>query len=158
MFLACPFDDEWEALCRTIERTDLLDDPRFASADKRQEHDDALAEELGRVFATEEPLHWERLLTAADVACVKAEDRGMYFFFNEDPHVRQSGMLTDVAAPRFGEFWRYAPVVEFSETAGKAGPGPLKGQHTRPILRELGYSDEQILDLKERKVVIWEEE
>ena len=158
VFLACPFDDEWEALCRTIERTDLLDDPRFASADKRQEHDDALVDELGRVFAAEEPMHWEELLTAADVACVKAEDRGMYFFFNEDPHVRDNGMLTQVEAPRYGEFWRYSPVVEFSETAGKAGPGPLKGQHTRPILRELGYSDEQILDLKERKVVIWEEE
>ena len=158
VFLACPFEDEWEALCQTIERTDLLDDPRFASADKRQEHDDALAEELGRVFATEEPLHWERLLTSADVACVRAEDRGMYYFFNDDPHVREQGMLTDVSAPRFGKFWRYAPVVEFSETSGKAGPGPLKGQHTRPILRELGYSDAQILDFKQRKVVDWEEE
>ena len=158
VFLACPFEDEWRALCHTIERTDLLDDPRFASADKREEHDDALAEELSRVFATDEPLHWERLLTAADVACVRAEDRGMYYFFNDDPHVREQGMLTDVSAPRFGKFWRYAPVVEFSETSGKAGPGPLKGQHTRPILRELGYSDAQILDFKQRKVVDWEEE
>ncbi len=158
VFLACPFEEEWQALCRTIERTDLLDDPRFASAQKRQEHDDALADELGRVFAAEEPLHWERLLTAADVACVRAEDRGMYYFFNDDPHVRDQGMLTEVSAPRFGKFWRYAPVVEFSETSGKAGPGPLKGQHTRPILRELGYSDEQIRDFKQRRVVDWEEE
>ncbi len=158
VFLACPFEDEWEALCQTIERTDLLDDPRFASADKRQEHDDALAEELGRVFDTNEPLHWERLLTAADVACVRAEDRGMYYFFNDDPHVREQGMLTDVSAPRFGKFWRYAPVVEFSDTSGKAGPGPLRGQHTRPILQELGYSDAQILDFKQRRVVDWEEE
>ncbi len=158
VFLACPFDNEWEALCQTIERTDLLHDPRFASADKRQDHDDALADELGRVFATNEPSHWERLLTAADVACVRAEDRGMYYFFNDDPHVREQGMLTDVSAPRFGKFWRYAPVVEFSETSGKAGPGPLNGQHTRPILRELGYSDEQIRDFKQRRVVDWEEE
>ena len=34
-------------------------------------------------------MHWETLLTAADVACVKAEDRGMYYFFNEDPHVQR---------------------------------------------------------------------
>ena len=118
-----------------------------------------LAGELARVFDHgEEPMHWEKLLTDADVACVKAEDRGMYFFFNEDHHVRENGLLTQVEAPRNGEFWRYSPVVDFSETKGKAGPGPLRGQHTRPILQELGYTDEQIHDFKQRKVVDWEEE
>ena len=158
VFLACPFEDEWTALCRAINRTDLLNDPRFGTAEARNRHNNALADELSAVFATHEPMHWETLLTSADVACVKAEDRGMYFFFNEDPHVRQSGMLTQVEAPRDGEFWRYAPVVDFSETTGRAGPGPLMGQHTRPILKELGYTEEQIHDFKQRKVVDWEEE
>ena len=158
VFLACLFDDEWQDLCRAIDRPDLLDDSRFATGEARQQHDDALAGELAAIFATGDPLRWEEMLTAADVACVKAEDRGMYFFFNDAPHVRELGLLTDVEAPRFGEFWCYSPVVSFSETSGRAGPGPLKGQHTRPILRELGYTDEQILDLKKRKVVDWEEE
>ena len=158
VFLACPFEGEWGALCHAIDRPDLLHDPRFATGEARGNHDDALADELTQVFAAEDPTHWEKLLTTADVACVKAEDRGMYYFFNEDPHVRENGLLTDVEAPRFGEFWRYSPVVSFSETSGRAGPGPLKGQHTRPILQELGYTNEQILDLKQRKVVDWEEE
>ena len=158
VFLACPFDDEWEALCRAIDRLDLRDDPRFATREAREKHDDTLIDELAGVFATGHPLHWEELLTAADVACVKAEDRGMYYFFNEDPHVRENDLLTQVEAPRFGQFWRYCPVVSFSETSGRVGPGPLKGQHTRPVLRELGYTDEQIRDLKQRKVVDWEEE
>ena len=158
VFLACPFDDEWQALCRTIDRPDLRDDPRFATSEAREKHDDALIDKLAGMFAAEEPMHWEELLTAADVACVKAEDRGMYFFFNEDPHVRENGLLTQVEAPRFGEFWRYSPVVDFSETSGRTGPGPLKGEHTRPILRDLGYTDEQIHDFQQRKVVDWEEE
>lgn len=158
VFLACPFQDEWQSLCRAIRRADLLNDPRFASKEAREANDDALAGELSQIFATRHPEHWEELLTAADVACVKAEDRGMYYFFNEDPHVRENGYLTPVEAPRFGRFWRYSPVVDFSETTGAAGPGPLRGQHTRPILRELGYTDDQIHDFKERKVVDWEEE
>ena len=158
VFLACPFEEEWEALCRAIDRPDLRDDPRFATREARENHDDALADELARMFAAGEPMYWEKLLTAADVACVKAEDRGMYFFSNEDPHVRQNGLLTQVEAPRYGEFWRYSPVVGFSDTSGRAGPGPLKGEHTRPILKELGYTDEQVHDLKQRKVVDWEEE
>ena len=158
VFLACPFDDEWDSLCRAIDRPDLLQDPRFATSEARGKHDETLAEELSRLFATEDPMHWENLLAAADVACVKAEDRGMYYFFNDDPHVRENDILSRVEAPRFGEFWRYSPVVSFSETSGRAGPGPLMGQHTRPILRELGYSDDQISDLKARRVVDWEEE
>ena len=158
VFLACPFEDEWDAMCRAIQRPDLFDDPRFATRESREMHDDALADELTQVFAAEEPMHWETLLTAVDVACVKAEDRGMYYFFNDDPHARENGLLTQVEAPRFGEFWRYSPVVSFSGTTGRVGPGPLKGQHTRPILRELGYTDDQIHDLKQRKVVDWEEE
>ena len=158
VFLACPFEEEWEALCRTIGRADLLEDPRFDTPEERERHDDALIEELGRVFATREPLDWEKLLTDANVACVKAEDRGMYYFFSKDPHVRENGFLTGVEATRHGKFWRYMPVVSFSETAGKAGPGPLRGEHTRPILGELGYTHEQIRDFKERGVVDWEEE
>jgi len=157
VFLACPFEEEWQALCRTIDRPDLLKDPRFATQTARQEHDDALSEELTQVFATREPLEWEKLLTDADVACVKAEDRGMYYFFNEDDHVRDTGLLTQVAATGLGDFWRYTPVVGFSETAGKAGTAPLKGEHTRPVLKELGYTDDQINDFKERGIVDWDE-
>ena len=158
VFLACPFEYEWEAFCKAIDHLDLFEDPRFATQEAREVYDDALIDELTEVFAVEDPMYWEKLLSAADVACVKAEDRGMYFFFNEDPHVQENGLLTQVEAPRHGDFWRYSPVVGFSETSGRAGPGPLMGQHTRPILRELGYTDEQIHDLKQRKVVDWEEE
>jgi len=102
-------------------------------------------------------LEWENLLTDADVACVKAEDQGMYYFFDVDSHVRENGILTQIEATGLGEFWRYTPVVGFSETAGKAGPAPIKGEHTRPVLKELGYTDGQITDFKERGIVDWDE-
>jgi crotonobetainyl-CoA:carnitine CoA-transferase CaiB-like acyl-CoA transferase len=157
VFLACPFEEEWQALCKTIGRPDLLEDTRFSTRTAREKHDDALIEELTGVFSAKEPLEWEKLLADADVACVKAEDRGMYHFFNEDRHVRENGFLTQVEATRHGEFWRYTPVVGFSETEGKAGPAPLRGEHTRPVLKELGYTDDQIRDYKKRGIVDWEE-
>ena len=120
-------------------------------------NDDALAEELGRLFSTRELLEWEKLLTDADVACVRAEDRGMYYFYNEDRHVRENSFITEVEAPRLGRFWRYSPLLNFSHTQGKAGPGVLKGEHTQAILRGLGYGDGDIRDLKERGVVDWVE-
>ena len=157
VFLACPFEQEWQDLCRTIGRQDLLEDPRFAKSEDREGHDDALAEELGRVFATKAPLEWEALLTAADVACVKAEDRGPFHFYDDDAHVQENRFTTQVETPRLGKFWRYSPLLRFSRTKAKAEPGMLKGQHTEAILRELGYSREQINAFKERGVVDWEE-
>ena len=158
VFLACPFEEEWRALCKAIGRIDLLEDSRFSTRATREENDESLIEELTGVFSSREPLYWEKLLTDADVACVKAEDRGMYHFFNEDVHVRENGFLQSVEATRLGEFWRYTPVVGFSATEGKAGPAPLRGEHTRPVLRELGYTNDQIQDYKQRGIVDWEEE
>ena len=157
VFLACLFDHEWQALCQALGRHDLREDSRFATASQRAANDDALADELQRIFATRDALDWERDLTAADVACVQAEDRGMFHFFQEDPHALENGCTTPVSSPRLGEYWRYSPLLRFSRTPGKAGPGILKGQHTQVILRELGYSQDQINDLRARGVVDWEE-
>jgi crotonobetainyl-CoA:carnitine CoA-transferase CaiB-like acyl-CoA transferase len=157
VFLACPFEEEWRALCQAIGRHDLFEDPRFATSEAREENDAALAEQLEQVFAAREPLEWEKLLTDADVACVHAEDRGMYWFYDEDPHVRENGFLTEVESARLGKFWRYSPLLSFSHTAGRAGPGPLKGEHTQAILQELGYDEEEARDFKERGIADWEE-
>ena len=157
VFLACPFDHEWQSLCRAVGRQDLLDDSRFATAKARQQHDASLSNELEKVFATRPAQVWEELLIAADVACVQAEDSGVYHFFSEDPHVKENAFTTEVESLRHGTFWRYSPLLHFSLTPGKAGPGPLHGQHTPSVLRELGYSEEQIQDFKARRVVGWEE-
>ncbi len=158
VFLACPFEEEWQSLCKATGRVDLLEDARFSTRTAREKHDALLIEELTEVFVAREPSQWEKLLTDADVACVKAEDRGMYHFFNEDSHIQENGFLQQVEATRLGDFWRYKPVVGFSATEGKAGTAPLRGEHTRPVLQELGYTDSQIEDYKQRGIVDWEEE
>ena len=135
----------------------MLNDPRFASADLRSRHDEALIDELKPIFSNRPADEWEKVLTTADVGCVKVEDRGMFFFFDEDPHVRENGFTTRVEHPRFGEFWRYSPVLNFSVTPGAAGPGMMRGQHTFSILGELGYTDQQINDLRAKGVLDWEE-
>lgn len=156
VFLACLFDEEWMALCRAIGRVDLLDDPRFGTASGRKQNDDALIQELEQVFATRDAREWESTMAAAEVACVETEESGMFHFFSQDPHVAENGFIAAAENLRIGRYWRYGPVVNFSLTPSRVGPGPLRGQHTKSILRELGYSAQLIQDLYGRHVVDWE--
>ena len=91
-----------------------------------------------------------------ELACVKVEDRSMFHFFDEDVHVRQNGFTTEVHHPRFGSFWHHSPVLAFSRTPGSAASGILRGQHTIPILKELGYSEAELHALGASRVLDWE--
>ena len=157
VFLACPLQGDWLALCDAIERPDLRDDPRFSNLEARQENDDALIAELAPLFKTKSPQDWENELSAKDVGCVRVEDSNMYGFFNDDEHIQENGFITEVEHKRFGKFWRYSPLLNFSKTPGKAGGGILRGQHTMPILKELGYTEDEVHALKAKGVLDWEE-
>lgn len=157
VFLAAPMEEEWQAFCGAVNRADLLEDPRFASVDARKENDEALTQEVQNILSEREPLEWENLLTSVDVTCVKAEDAGPYQFHFDDPHVDENDFLTEVESPRFGKYWRYSPVVRFSHTDAKTGPGCLRGEHNESVLKELGYSDDSIKDLEDRGVTLHEE-
>ena len=157
VFLACPFEEEWQALCRALDREDLLEDPRFKTATARRENDEALIGELEKVFATRFPQEWEQTLTSAGVACVETQESGMFDFFSQDPHVEENSFIQQVESFRIGTYWRYGPVVTLSETPTRVGPGPLRGQHTRSILKELGYTEERIEELRQLGAAGWEE-
>ncbi len=164
VFLACLFEEEWQALCRTLGLDDLLSDSRFSTEAARLENDDALAERLQEVFATRNPAEWEQLLIAEDVACVEVEESGMFNFYSQDPHVAENDFIRPAESLRIGSYWRYGPVVNLSRTPSRVGSGPLRGQHTRSILGELGYSEAEVDDLYEKQVVgseeptTWDEE
>ena len=157
VFLACPFQDEWETFANTVGRDDLLSDKRFATLASREKNDEALATEIKQIFNEKEPIEWEMILTSAGVSCVKAEDISPYNFFKSDSHAIENNLTTEVESLRLGKFWRYSPIITFSGTSSYAGSGPLLGQQNDLILRELGYSEEEILDFKARNIINWEE-
>ncbi|HAE33625.1 MAG TPA: hypothetical protein DCF86_07245 [Dehalococcoidia bacterium] len=157
VFLACPMESEWSALCKALDREDLMADKRFQSAKNRAANEPALIGELSSIFAEKAPESWEKYLASEGVGCVRVEDSNMYNFFNNDDHVKVNNFTTEVCHKRFGKFWRYSPVLNFSRTPSKAGPGILRGEHTLPILIELGYTVEDVARLKEKKILDWEE-
>ncbi len=157
VFLCAESDADWNTLCEALETGDLRSDARFSTIELREQNGDALAGELANVFKQRTAEEWERDLTRVGVACVEAEDAGTSRVFTRLHESGQNWYTTEVEHIRLGIFWRYKPVVELSLTPARVGPGPLRGQHTRAILGELGYSETRIDELKAGRVVDWEE-
>jgi len=156
VFVACVLDRDWKAFCIAANRADLLADARFASAKARAEHDTELATEIGKVFAMRPADLWEQLLTAAGIACVRA-DIDVGTFFEEHPQAATRRMVVEVDSPRFGKYLRHGAIIDFSDAPGRLEYGSFAGEHTVRVMRELNYSDAQIAELHSRHVIHWEE-
>lgn len=153
VFLACPTDREWRNLVRALDAGALLDDPRFRDVPSRAANDAALAEALGVALQMRTADEWEQLLTESDVACVRADSEIPPEFFDRSSHMRENGFVVEAEHLRFGPYWRTGPLVTFSSTPARPGSGVLAGQHTRPLLRELGYAENEVEALYAVRVV-----
>lgn len=128
-----------------IGRPELIDDPRFCDNAARVRHMDEV-DQLIEAFTLERTLaenlaHFEeRQVTVGpvnDVAMLLA-----------DPHIIERGVIVEVEDEDLGSMLMPAPAVRLSETpATFRRPAPKLGEHSRDVLRELGWSDDRIDDL-----------
>jgi crotonobetainyl-CoA:carnitine CoA-transferase CaiB-like acyl-CoA transferase len=155
VFLGCLFTDEWEAFCRTVQRPELLADARFATRETRLANDEALIALIAGILEDRTAAEWEELLLKADIACVRADEATEGEFYMDHPHAHANALSVEVDHPAVGKHLRYGGLVEFSLTPGLYRPSAQIGQHTKPLLRELGYDESQIEDLGSRGIVQW---
>jgi crotonobetainyl-CoA:carnitine CoA-transferase CaiB-like acyl-CoA transferase len=155
VFIACPRDSEWQALCRALGRSDLLTDERFASGPDRVRDGDDLARELEAELLKRDAAVWEAQLSPLGVPCVEARQRTFGDFAQTDPEMRRSGMWVTVEHPdpAWGRYGRYGPAVTIAGYEAKIGPATTLGQHTDSILRQLGYQEEAIDDMRGRRII-----
>jgi crotonobetainyl-CoA:carnitine CoA-transferase CaiB-like acyl-CoA transferase len=153
VFLAAPGQRHFEALAAALDRHDLVDDPRFATADARAAHDDALAAVLAEVMATRAAADWEAELAPKGIAVAAASATGSSEFTCTDAGLRESGLVVEVEHPTLGRILRHGLPVAFSETPGRIAPSCMNGEHTDRILAELGYSPEEVAGLHDAGVV-----
>ena len=155
LFLACDTQEDWETLCRSLSRDDLISDPRFSTPDSRLENDEALAAILDSIFKTRSAPEWQDYLTGQSVACVTVYPDDFSDFVNTDPRMKDSGLMVDQEHPVLGKYLRYGPMINFSETTGtNLGPITVVGEQTASVLTELGYTPDQIEDFAARKIVV----
>jgi formyl-CoA transferase len=71
-----------------------------------------------------------------------------------DPQVRHLGMAVKVTHPALGEIGLVNQPFVLSRTPSEIrSSAPERGEHTDEVLRELGYGDGAIADLRRRTVI-----
>jgi len=135
-------DKQWNAFFEASGRTDLRDDPRFATFAGRVVNIDTVYGELARIFLTRTTAEWTELLTKADVPVMPMHDLESVL---EDPHLVATDFFPVVEHPTEGPIRSMRVSATWSET--KAEPerlAPRLNEHGEAILREAGFSDDEI--------------
>ncbi len=141
----------WARLCNAIGREELIEDKRFVTNDDRMENREELAEELEKSLAEKSTDEWMEILLEAGFPAGPIYNYKEVF---EDPHTLAREMMVEMEHPVEGRVKGLGIPVKLSETPGKIRrAAPLLGEHTEETLMRLGYSKEEIADLRERKVI-----
>lgn len=129
-----------------------LEDERFKDDISRGDNGEAISERLGAWCAERTS---QEVLEAMEEARLPAGPVLSPQQVLDDPHIAAKGLFQPVEYPGLDI---PAPLmktpVELSETPGEIRTRPpTLGEHTDQLMEELGYSTEEISDLREKRVV-----
>jgi crotonobetainyl-CoA:carnitine CoA-transferase CaiB-like acyl-CoA transferase len=142
---------QWLQLCQVVGRPDL---ERFDTVEARVAARTEIESELEPLFLTRTAVAWYHALGEAGVAAEVSVDSNDGESVLHDADNERLGLVAEYRHPILGQLRQFGALIDFSETpTGPYGPPPLVGEDTRRIMERLGYSTEEIDDLKTRGVV-----
>jgi crotonobetainyl-CoA:carnitine CoA-transferase CaiB-like acyl-CoA transferase len=132
-------------LCKHLDLEDLLRDERFSPAEGLMTHADEVGRHIAAAMAQKPYAYWvERLNTLAGPWSPVQDPLEVA----NDPQVQANGYVVAVTDADGKQRQLVASPVQFDETPPTLTRSPQFAEHTDDILRGLGKTDDEIIQLK----------
>jgi len=145
-------DKQWRSFFSAIGKTEQLEkDPRFSSVAERGKHIDEIYGEVSDMIQTRTTAEWMALFNTADIPVAPMHDLES---IRQDPHLQATDFFAEENHPTEGKLVKMRVAGDWSETQPESTrPAPRLGEHSAEILKEAGYSQKDIDDLRAAHVI-----
>ena len=140
--IGAPNQSNWQRMCQAIGRQDLLELEKYSDNAGRLTNREALEKDLEETFGTRTTDEWCEILDNAGVPAGPIYDMAQVW---KDEQVQARDMDVTLEHPTVGTTHNIGLAAKLYGSPGKIhSPAPLMGQHTREVLSEAGFSDDEI--------------
>jgi crotonobetainyl-CoA:carnitine CoA-transferase CaiB-like acyl-CoA transferase len=135
----------WADVCRHLEIPELIEDERFDSADKLMARASEAGQLVAKAIAARPYSFWlERLQTLEG----QWAPNNNALEVGQDPQIRANGYIVPVVDADGLERELVANPVQFDGTPPTLTRAPQFAEHTDDLLRDLGRTEDEIIELK----------
>ena len=151
MNVAASGSQMWKRLCQVLEKPELFDHPDYADADGRAKNRKALNAAIEKQLVRKTTAEWTEILNRASIPSGPIYRMDQVF---ADPQVKHLGVAVEVESPKLGKYKIINQPVKLSRTPAKlVAATPERGAHTDEVLREAGFDDAAIADLRKQGII-----
>jgi len=144
-------EQDWEKTCQALGKPEWIDDPAYSSARARQSHIFQIFADIEKWLADKTKYEAIDKLRPYGVPCAPVLSMKEIAY---DPALRASAMIVEVQHKQRGSYLTVGSPIKFSDFAPKITGSPLLGEHTDEALTSLGYSSDQIANLRRTNVLL----
>ena len=149
--IGAPNQSNWERLCKTIKREDLIKNEKFLDNSLRLLNREILEKELESTLKQKNSNDWLDILEKEGVPAGPILNMSEVWS-NEQVKFRDMDVVTEHS--KAGQIHNIGIPVKLKENPGEIkSAAPILGENTREILFEIGYSNKEINDFIESQVV-----
>jgi crotonobetainyl-CoA:carnitine CoA-transferase CaiB-like acyl-CoA transferase len=143
--------DNWCAFFEAVGHPECIEEFSVHDPVARARNIDRIYDRMREIAPNRTTAEWEELLLRIDVPHTGFAKLSEVM---DQPHLKAVGLFEEVEHPTEGKIRQARPPARFSESpAGVRRLAPRLGEHTREVLREVGYGDMEIEGLVEGKVI-----